>query len=154
MTEPRFLTDDDGFQYLSDSSIIGGINNTINDTLIGNTALHNDIENLYNDTVIGNTALHNDIENLYNNTVPTNVAGSVSGSVEFNMPIRDTYDKKVIAYLDSLSGTADYVYPVAFTYTPSVSSDLMLSDITSISNTGVTITGGGSDTGFIVIEGY
>ena len=93
---------------------------------------------------------------------PTNVPGSIGGTVDFSQPFRGSGTYKVVTiYLNALNGTAPYTYPVAFTHTPVVelnsglcfTAALASTYVTSISTTACTITGTTS-TGLIILKGY
>jgi hypothetical protein len=86
---------------------------------------------------------------------PTTVSGSTSGNAVFNEPMTNTYNKKVIIYLNTLVGTASFTYPTAFTNTPNIltTNGLASAIVTSVSTTAVTVTGT-TTTGFLTLEGY
>jgi hypothetical protein len=83
------------------------------------------------------------------------VAGSGSGSAIFNQPFQGVFYKKVQIFASGLTGTASYIFPLAFTQTPAciATSLLACSVLTSITNSAVTITGAGT-TGTIFLEGF
>jgi hypothetical protein len=83
----------------------------------------------------------------------TSVSGSTAGSAVFSEPNQGAAYKKVIVQLgSSLSGTASYTFPSAFANTPVVvNSDAA---VTSLSTTGVTVTGTLTLPRTVVLEGY
>lgn len=87
-------------------------------------------------------------------SVKQTVNASVSGTALFFQPMQGDF-KKVIIYLAAANGTASYTFPKAFVQTPAIlTTDQLLSGIiTTLTTTGVTITGAPS-TGFLIIEGY
>lgn len=84
-----------------------------------------------------------------------NVAGSVSGAVDFAQPFRSPAYKRVTIYMRALVGTASYTFPVPFTHAPQILSDSAprIATVTLLSATAVTITGAGQ-TGFIELNGF
>jgi hypothetical protein len=85
----------------------------------------------------------------------TTVAGSVSGSAVFSQPSQGNYSKKILIYLDLLSGNASYTFPAPFTVTPEyfIGASASGAAVTALSTAAVTVFGAPS-TGFIVLEGY
>ena len=85
---------------------------------------------------------------------PSYVSASVSGSCSFSEPEQGTRVKEVVAYLSSVSGTANYVFPVAFTYAPVVraTSGLPSTCVPILTTTNAVISGT-SSTGPIFIDG-
>jgi len=83
----------------------------------------------------------------------TTVNGSTAGTATFTEPFQGASYKKVLIQLGAtLSGTASYTFPSAFTNTPAV----MNSDpaVTSVSATAVTVTGTLALPRTVVLEGY
>jgi hypothetical protein len=89
----------------------------------------------------------------FENISPASVSGSVSGTAAFSQPTRYAYGKRVLIYCSALVGTASYVFPVAFTDTPQVLSQNLAARVTTLTTSGVTVTGITS-TGFIELSGY
>jgi len=85
----------------------------------------------------------------------TTVSGSTSGNAIFSQPFEGAFYKKVIVLLETLSGTASYTFPVAFTETPDyfIGASASGATLTALSTTAVTISGAPSS-GVIVLEGY
>lgn len=82
------------------------------------------------------------------------VTGSTAGRVVFGQPFQTISYKKVIINVIGLKGDVSYQYPKMFSYTPIViGSSIDTGIITSINNSGLTITGIGNS-GFIILEGY
>jgi hypothetical protein len=89
----------------------------------------------------------------YNYATQTTVSCSTSGSAIFSQPERGSSYKKIVIYQNACLGTASYTYPTAFTNTPQILSQSLVSQVTSVSTTAVTVTGATS-TGFANLEGY
>jgi hypothetical protein len=91
--------------------------------------------------------------------VPANVgatvSGSTSGAASFTETFYGTLNKKVLISCSSLTGTASYTFPTAFTVAPVVlnTSGPAASTVTSLSTTAVTLTGSGTS-GVLILEGY
>jgi len=85
----------------------------------------------------------------------TTISGSVSGSAVFSEPFQGTYYKKVLIYLNALSGTASYTFPTAFSFSPdfSIGDNAGGATVTAISTTSVTVSGVGG-TGVISLDGF
>ena len=83
------------------------------------------------------------------------VSGSTSGSAVFSQPFEGASYKKVIVVLESLNGTASYIFPTPFTQIPDYFIGISASGatLTALSTTEVTISGAPS-TGAIVLEGF
>lgn len=88
---------------------------------------------------------------IYNNAPQTVVSGSTSGDATFSQPEQGSSYKKVVVYLNALTGTATYTFPAAFTNIPVAVANAGF--VTALSTTAVTITGA-ANTGFTIIEGY
>jgi hypothetical protein len=93
------------------------------------------------------------------NATQTTVSGSTSGSAIFSQPESGTAYKRIVIYLNALSGTASYTFPVAFSHAPNVNAGqqsgflVVATVVTALSVTAVTVTGAPS-TGFIILEGF
>lgn len=83
--------------------------------------------------------------------VPEVINGSSSGTAEFSQPFWSKGYKRVVIYCASLSGVASYTFPVSFDNVPQILSG-MPSVVTTLTTTGVTLTGS-SSTGFIELSG-
>lgn len=85
----------------------------------------------------------------------TTVSGSVSGSAVFSQPSQGPYSKKILIVLESLSGTASYTFPTAFTQASDyfIGASASGATVTALSTTAVTISGAPSS-GVIVLEGF
>jgi hypothetical protein len=97
---------------------------------------------------------------IFVNSTQTTVNGSTSGSAVFSQTDSGTGYKRVVIYVNALSGTASYTYSLAFTHIPianfggqSTPAPLANTIITSLSATAITLTGGGTVSGYIVLEG-
>lgn len=92
---------------------------------------------------------------IYSNVGATVVNGSTSGNAHFLMPLQGSSLKKIIVHCSSLTGTASYTFPTAFSNTPAIltTNSLASSLVTSISTTAMTVTGSNS-TGTLILEGY
>lgn len=90
---------------------------------------------------------------LANTAVQTPVTASGGGTVTFSQPEQGASYKKVVIYCAAATGTAAYVFPTAFSFAPMVLSQSLTATVTTLSTTGVTVTGAAS-TGFIALEGY
>jgi hypothetical protein len=86
----------------------------------------------------------------------TVVAGSTSGSVTFTEPYQGSSHKKVMMYVNNVSGTASYTFPTAFTNTPAIltTNGLASSLVTSLTTTACTVTGTGFNIGWLFLEGF
>ncbi len=121
-------------------------------TLAGNTiGIGN---NIGGSNIIGSSNVIGD-EGIFSDYVAVNEDGSVSGTIDSQMPFRDTAIKRVIIYADALLGTATYTFPTAFSHTPAIvtTNGPASSVVTSLSTTAVTITGA-TTTGWIILEGF
>lgn len=89
------------------------------------------------------------------NSTQTVVAGSVSGQLTGTMPDQGASGRKVYLVLSALNGTATYTFPQNFTNTPGIfaPSTALAATVTTLSTTGVTITGGGLS-GVVILEGF
>lgn len=118
----------------------------------------NTVGNGSNTTTIGNSSITSTYlagstySSAFNPTAAqTTVAGSVSGNAVFSTPFNGASYKYVIAYCNSLNGTA--AYTISFTNTPVVtfaSSGLSASTLTTSS----LVVSGSSTTGYLILEGY
>ena len=86
----------------------------------------------------------------------TTVNGSTSGNIICSMPFQTNTYKKVIIRINNLTGNATYTFPNTMNYAPSVYTGASgISPITySVTTTGITLTGGSSSYGWVIIEGY
>ncbi len=93
---------------------------------------------------------------LHNAATQTPVNGSTSGTVTFSQPEQGGSYKKVIAYCDSLNGTASYTFPVAFTQVPVKIYPTGISAITVsvLTTSSVTLSAAPDGDGFVIFEGY
>lgn len=90
------------------------------------------------------------------NTSQTTLNGALLGTAIFSQPFQGLTYKKVIIYCNSLTGaTASYTFPTAFVFVPAilVTNGLATTVVTTLSTSGVIVTGNGS-IGFIILEGY
>lgn len=85
----------------------------------------------------------------------TIVNGSIAGSAGLGMPMQGGSYKVVMIYLSGLQGTASFTFPVAFGGLPAIAgtNQVAASVVTSLSTTGVTVTGAPT-TGFLMLIGY
>lgn len=84
----------------------------------------------------------------------TSVAGSSAGHAIFSQPFSGTSYKRVVIYLNGLTGTASYTFPTAFVFTPQIISTSLAADVITLSTSAVTVTGVSADAGFIELSGY
>ena len=86
----------------------------------------------------------------------TTVNGSTSGNIVGSMPFRTANYKKVIVYVNSVSGNVTYTFPTQFNTKYNLHTNTLGTWYSSInvSGTSVTITGANSADGVLVIEGY
>jgi hypothetical protein len=94
------------------------------------------------------------IQGAFRTSAPqTTVNGSTAGSAVFSEPFQGSSYKKVVIELGAtLSGTANYTFPTAFSNPPMVANSD--SAVTSLSTTAVTVTGGGSLPRTVVLDGF
>jgi hypothetical protein len=91
-----------------------------------------------------------------NSAAQTSVTCATSGTAVFSMPEQGSSYKSVMIHLGACIGAASFTFPVAFSFPPQVSSQMLASTATSISATAVTVTGTASpgSTGFLKLDGY
>lgn len=92
-------------------------------------------------------------ESLVNQARQVVQLGSTAGSANFAQTVQESLHKRVIIYVDGLTGTASYTFPKAFSHVPQILSQTLTGIVTSLTTTGVTVTGAAS-TGFIELSGY
>lgn len=104
---------------------------------------------------IDTTGSYSDLLNIPGTASPTSVAGSTSGSAQFQVISNQSNYKKILIHTTSLTGTASFTFPTAFANLPGIfpSSVISAIPVTSLSTTAVTITGTNM-TGYVIIEGW
>lgn len=90
---------------------------------------------------------------LIPNATQSTVSGT-TGSIIASQPSQGSSYKKVIVYLNALTGTAAYTYPVAFSQTPYVYGLAGGVTAATASTTSVSFTSVGALSGFVFMEGY
>ena len=95
---------------------------------------------------------------LYNDlggTSQTTVNASTSGTVVFSQPFVGSSYKKIVIFFNTVTGTASYTFPTAFSFTPGIviTSTVAATVVTTLTTSSVTVTGAAT-TGFIFLEGY
>lgn len=99
---------------------------------------------------------------VFINATQTPVAGSSSGTVTFSQTNSGVAYKKIVIYVAALSGTASFSFPSAFSHVPMIIVDSnsggvpasMITSGGSLSATAVTLSGGGTVSGYLMLEGF
>jgi len=99
------------------------------------------------------------IPNYSSNSVDqalTTVNGSTSGNIVGSMPFQTANYKKVIVYVNFVSGNATYTFPTQFNTEWNLHTNTLGASYSSVSviGTSVTITGATNAAGVLIIEGY
>ena len=86
----------------------------------------------------------------------TTVNGSTSGNIVGSMPFQTANYKKVIVYVNFVSGNATYTFPTPFNTEWNLHTNTLGASYSSVSvsGTSVTITGATNAAGVLIIEGY
>ena len=116
-----------------------------------NHSANHELQFFYNGTTVEGGVGNGGSFNSY--ATQTSVNGSSAGTATFTEPFQGSSYKKVIVQLSAtLSGTATYTFPTAFTSTPLVVNNDPA--VTALSATAVTVTGTLTLPRTLVLEGY
>ena len=90
------------------------------------------------------------------NQTQTTVNGSTSGYIVASMPFQTASYKKVVVYLNALTGNVTYTFPVQFLRAPQINTgNAGIAPVTyTATATSLTLVGGTNTIGWITLEGY
>ena len=91
--------------------------------------------------------------NINLSTVQETVTGSTGGDMVCSMPFMGATYKKIVIYVNSLSGVGAYLYPMSFTYVPAMSGTPEIVALATPGTDAVAVTAAG-ESGFLILEGF